>query len=146
MRKSICNLTSELSGLMRACNSRYLLFLSGLEDPTVSIKKLDKLTASVHLSGRTYRGFNFFHVEDRKLFEVLLRGEFNLSGVRNRDIRRHLPALSSGQVSHRIKRLRVHGLLKKAARSYKYHLTKLGGRVVAMALKVRRLVVLPALA
>lgn len=142
MRKSLCNLTFELSGIMSACNRRYLEFLSSLEDPTMSVKDLDRVTAGVRLNNRNYRGFNFFQHQDRQLFEVLLRGEFNISGFRNSDIRDHLPALSSGQVSHRLKRLRVHGLIKKAARSYKYHLTSLGRRVVAKALEVRNLLVL----
>lgn len=105
MRKSICNLSSELSGIMRDCNRRCVEFLASLEDPSVSVKALDKVTGSVCRDGRNYRG------------------EFNISGFRNQDIRRHLQALSPGQVSHRLKRLRVHGLIKKVTRSYKYHLT-----------------------
>lgn len=142
MRKSICNLTSELSGQMRSCNRRYLEFLSGLDDPTVSLKTLDRVTTSVQREGHTYRGFNVFQPQDRELFQVLLRGEFNISGVRNRDIRRHLPALSPGQTSHRLKRLRVHGLIKKVARSYKYHLTTLGRRILPLVLKVRQRIAL----
>jgi len=145
MRKSICNLASELSGQMRACNRRYLEFLSGLDDPTVALKTLDRVTTSIQRAGHTYRGFNVFQPEDRELCQVLLRGEFNISGLRNRDIRRHLPDLSPGQVSHRLKRLRVHGLLKKVARSYKYHLTKLGRRILPLALQVRQRIALGAL-
>ena len=140
MRKSLCNLSSELSGIMRACNRRYVEFLSALEAPKVSVKTLDRVTGSVRRDGRNYRGFNFFRAVDRQLFEVLLRGEFSISGFRNQDIRQHLEALSPGQVSQRLKRLRVHGLIKKVARSYKYHLTKIGRRVIAAALKVRQIV------
>lgn len=146
MCKSIDNLSRELPRVLRACNDRYLRFLSALDEPGAAVKALDKLTAGVRVNGHTYRGFNVLERADRSLFEVLARGEFNLSGLRNRDIRRHLPELSPGQVSHRIKRLRLHGMVKKVARTYKYHLTKLGRRIIAAALQLREFVLLPALA
>lgn len=146
MRKALYNLAVELPRIMGACNRRYLQFVSSLEEPTADTKALDKLTASVKRDGRTYRGFNFFLAEDRSLFEVLLRGEFNLGGLRNRDLRQRLPKLSPSQISHRIKRLRVHGVLKKVARSYNYHLTAFGRRVLATALRLQQTVVLPLLA
>ena len=145
MKKTLYNLSTELPQLMRACNHRYLDFISALEAPSCSARTLEKLADRVVRDGRSFRGFNFFLPEDRSLFEVLLRGEFNLSGLRNRELRAFLPELSTGQISHRIKRLRVHGILKKVARTYKYHLTKLGRRVLATALQVREFVVVPAL-
>jgi hypothetical protein len=42
--------------------------------------------------------------------------------------------------------LRLHGLIKKVAHSYKYYLTKLGRNVVLLALKLRRFTVIPELA
>lgn len=145
MLKTLCNLPVDLRDVMRTCNHRYLEFVLALETPTADTKALDKVTGSVKRGGRSYRGFNFFLQQDRSLFEVLLRGEFNLSGLRNRDLRRFLPGLSPGQVSHRIKRLRVHGLLKKVANRYRYHLTSFGKRVLATALRLRKCVILPAL-
>jgi len=44
-----------------------------------------------------------------------------------------------------IKRLRVHGLLKKIGKRYKYYLTKLGRTVVTTALKLRELFIIPSL-
>ena len=48
--------------------------------------------------------------------------------------------------STRLKRLRVHGLLKKVGRCYKYYLTEFGRQVTTMALKLRKMVVIPTLA
>jgi len=45
-----------------------------------------------------------------------------------------------------LKRLHVHGLIKKVSRRYKYYLTELGRQVVAMALKLREMVIIPELA
>jgi len=54
--------------------------------------------------------------------------------------------LPQGRTPRRLKRLRLHGLIKKIGRTYKYYLTKLGRKVVLTALKLRELVVIPALA
>jgi hypothetical protein len=44
------------------------------------------------------------------------------------------------------KRLRVHGLIKKVGKRYKYYLTEFGRQVVVMALKLRETVIIPELA
>ncbi len=45
-----------------------------------------------------------------------------------------------------LKRLRVHGLLKRVGRTYKYYLTQLGMRVSVAGLALKRMVLFPALA
>jgi DNA-binding IclR family transcriptional regulator len=71
------------------------------------------------------------------VFETLLRGENNIQGLRNADLRRRLP-LNAGQVSRLLKRLRVHGLIKRIGRTYKYYLTALGRRALLAGLQVRQ--------
>ena len=146
LRKTIYSLSPDLKRLMEACNRRYIAFLSELSAPAPALKALDKITTSIAVKGHTYRGFNFFLPDDRSLFEAVIRGEYNISGMRNRALRKHLSHFSPAQVCHRIKRLRVHGLLKKVGRSYKYYLTSLGRKVIATALRLRELLVLPSLA
>ena len=75
-----------------------------------------------------------------------MRGEFFISGFTNKGLRQHLPYKNSGQISRLLKRLRVHGLIKKVGRRYKYYLTEFGRHVVLMALKFRELVIIPELA
>ena len=79
------------------------------------------------------------------LLETVTRGEFNISGLRNSDIRRYLPQKSSSQVSHLLKRLRTHGLIKKIGRTYKYYLTEFGRHVILSGLKLKNLVLIPEL-
>jgi hypothetical protein len=67
------------------------------------------------------------------------------SGFRARDLRRYLNGLTTGRASDLIKRLRTHGLIKKAARAYQYFFTKLGRRVVVTALVIREYFVQPSL-
>ncbi len=72
--------------------------------------------------------------------------EFTISGVQNKALRALFPQFSSGQMSRIIRRLRTHGLIKKASHFYKYYLTVLGKQVVALGLKLKELVIIPELA
>lgn len=145
MRKTIYSMP-PLAGLMQDSNWRYVAFLSALDDASAGPKHLDRVTRPVRADDRTYRGFNFLAAEDARLLVVLARGEFNLSGFQNKDLRRHLAAYNGRQLSHLLKRLRTHGLIKKVGRTYKYYLTRLGRLVSATVLKLREFVVIPSLA
>ena len=129
-----------------AANQRYLKFISDVETPEVGVQKLNQLTETITENDRRYKGFNLLSEEDTSFFRLLNRGEFLISGFTNGSIRLHLPHKSSGQISRLLKRLRVHGLIKKVARRYKYYLTDFGRHVVLMALKLRELVIIPELA
>jgi hypothetical protein len=145
MQKTIYSLPA-LRELLEAANRRYLEFLSTIADPRAGRDKLDKLSQPVPQEGRRYAGFNLFHPDDEKLLCSTLRGEFTISGLQNKTLRRHLPALNSGQVSRLLKRLRTHGLLKKIGRTCKYYVTPFGKELVTTALKLRQLVIIPQLA
>ena len=107
-------------------------------------KQIQQLSDPVEERGRTYRGFNLFGRTDLHLFEALARGEFVITGMRNRG-RRPRIGLSTAQISHCFKRLRLHGLLKRAGKTYKYYLTDFDRRVALAALKLHRLFLIPAL-
>jgi len=145
VRKTIYSLHPDLRQLLLAANLRYLAFLSELDDPSTGLKALDKVTRSVEDHGRGYKGFNFFAATDQQLFEVLVRGEHTISGVRNQDLRRHFPGKTTSQISHVLKRLPTHGLIKKVRRTYKYYLTDFGRHVALAGLKLKELVLIPML-
>ena len=145
MKKSIYSLPA-LTEIMRASNRRYLAFLSELADPTAGVKKVEQLSTPAQLGDRTYRGFNLFAAQDLNLFTTLLRGEVALGVLRNAWLRRHLTGCTGPQVSRMLKRLHVHGLIKKVGKTYRYHLTERGREIAATALKLRELVVIPSLA
>jgi len=145
MKKGIYSLP-HLRVSLGAANRRYLEFISTLEDSSAGIRHLHKISKTVAENERSYRGFNFFDDEDQTLVEILARGEFNISGMRNRDLRRFLQAKTCTQISRTIKRLRVHGLLKRAGSTYKYYLTKLGRLVLSAGLKLKELFLIPQLA
>ena len=145
MQKTIYSLPA-LRELLEAANRRYLEFLSAIQDARAGRDKLDKLSQPVQQEGRRYCGFNLFDPDDETLLCAIVRGEFNISGLHNKTLRRHLPERNSGQTSRLLKRLRTHGLIKKIAHTYKYYVTSLGKEVVATALKLRELVIIPQLA
>ena len=136
-RKGIYSL-KDLRTLMRAANDRYLAFMACLDNPDAAQKALAKMAAPAKVKGRSFRGFDLFLDPDYQLFLTLARGEWSISGFRARDLRRHIPGLTTGRASYLIKRLRTHGLIKKVAHTYKYFFTKLGRRVVVTALVIRK--------
>jgi hypothetical protein len=145
MKKTIYSL-APLREVLSAANRRYLEFISSIEDDKAGTDKLNRISQPVAEEDRNYRGFNFFDPRDEELFETLGSGEFNLSGFQNKDLRRRLRGRTSGQISRTMKRLRVHGLIKKVGRTYKYYLTGLGKQVVVLGLKLKALYIIPALA
>ena len=142
MKKTIYSL-GALREVLAAVNRRYLEFISAVDDPSYGIRKLNRVSQPVREQERSYRGFNFFDQDDQLLFEVIARGEFNISGIRNKPLRALLPGFTSGQISRLLKRLRKHGLIKKASRCYKYYLTPLGRQTVALGLKLKNLFIIP---
>ena len=145
MKKTIYNL-APLREVLLAANRRYLAFLSDLTDPTAGVRQLERVAAPVRRQDRTFRGFNLGSADDLALFTALARGEWQISGFRNASLRRVLPQYSGPQLSRLLKRLHVHGLIKKVGHTYKYYLTHAGQQIILTALKVRELVMIPALA
>lgn len=145
LKRSIYSLKA-LAELMRAANKRYLDLISEMDDPSAGRKLLNKACEPKKQQGRSYKGLNFFHKDDQKLIEALARGEHTISGFRNKDLRRLLPHLNTAQISRRLKCLRLHGLIRRVGRTYKYYLSKQGQRVFITGLKLKELFLVPHLA
>ena len=145
LRKSIYSLPT-LMKLMKSSNGRYRAFLSELDDSSAGLKQVQRIAEPVQHQGRNQRGFNVLSREDHDLFLAVARGEFHIQGFTNKALRRLLPQNSGSQMSRLLKRLRVHGLIKKVGRCYKYYFTKLGRATIAAALKLREFVIVPTLA
>ena len=144
LKKNIYSLTL-LALLFKASNKRYLEFISAFDNKEVGRKRLDKVTKSKQENNRRYKGFNLFSDTDLSLLITVLRGEYNISGFRNKDIRLKLPWFNTGKISRLIKRLKVFGLIKKAGKTYKYYLTKLGKELIITAEKLKETILIPAL-
>lgn len=145
LKKSVYSLNPDLRQLMASSNQRYLAFLSEINDPTLGMKSLNKISEPVRENDRNYRGYNLFREEDQTLFENILRGEYVISGMRNKDLQKNL-GKTVHQISTALKRLRLHGLIRKVGKTYKYYLTEFGRHIALMGLKLKELYVIPQLA
>ncbi|MGH2644155.1 MAG: hypothetical protein ACRDE2_09415 [Chitinophagaceae bacterium] len=144
MKKNIYSL-KPLREIVSASNNRYLEFISAIDDNTIGHKKLEKATEPQKVNDRNYKGLNFFSKADKKIVHILARDEFNIYGFRTKNLAKQLIEYSSAQLSRLIKRLRVHGLIKKIGNSYKYYLTALGKEIIACSQKVINIVMIPQL-
>jgi hypothetical protein len=144
MKKNIYSLR-PLIKIAKEANRRYLEFISTIEERKVGTKRLQKVTKRIESNKRGYKGFNFFDDNDIKIIRILMRGEFNITGFRNKHLRNHFPQKSTAQISRILKRLKLHGIIKKASNSYKYYLTKMGKEVTITAMKIKKFVIIPAL-
>jgi len=145
MKKTIHSLPA-LQESLSAANGRYLKFISSIATPEVGVEKLHHLAETQTENQHRHKGFNLFSEEDTCLFRTLLQGEFFISGFTNKQLREYLTDKSAGQVTRLLKRLRVHGVIKKVGKHYKYYLTDFGRQAAAMALKLREMVVIPTFA
>ena len=144
LKKNIYSL-SFLADNLKASNKRYLEFISAFDNKEIGRKKLEKISESKTENNRNYKGFNFFNKEDMSILLAILNGEFNINGFRNINIQ-NLLGFCASKVSRLLKRLRVHGLIKKTTDSYKYYVTKLGKEVIIMSQKIKEEIIVTALA
>jgi len=144
MKKNIYSL-KPLREIVSASNNRYLEFISAIDDDTIGHKKLEKATEPKKVEDRNYKGLNFFSKADKNILLTLARGEFNIYGFRCKDLAKHLKQYSSDQLSRLLKRLRVHGIIKKVSKGYKYYLTSFGKEIITCSQKVINMVMIPQL-
>nr|VFK17654.1 MAG: hypothetical protein BECKLFY1418C_GA0070996_10343 [Candidatus Kentron sp. LFY] len=116
LRKNIYSLP-DLRKLMQQANMRYFAFMACIDNPDAEQKAIHKVSAPAKENGRSFRGFNLFLDNGYPLFLTLVRGEWTISGFRARDLREHIEGLSPGRASYILKRLRLHGLIKKVRSS-----------------------------
>ena len=145
MKKTVHSLPA-LREVLSAANQRYLKFISSIATPEVGVEQLHRLAETKTEDQHRHKGFNLFSEEDTCLFRTLLQGEFFISGFTNKQLRTYLSEKSASQVTRLLKRLRVHGVIKKVGKRYKYYLTDFGRQTAAMGLKLREMVVIPTLA
>lgn len=143
LKKNIYSL-AFLTDNLKAANKRYLEFISAFDNKDVGHERLEKITQTKEIENRKYKGFNFFSNEDVQVLLTILKGEFNINGLRNKDIQKALK-LNGAKASRLLKRLWAHGVIKKIGNSYKYYVTKLGKETVITAQKIKELVLIPEL-
>jgi predicted transcriptional regulator len=102
-----------------------------------------RVSSSKTENNRNHKGFNFFDKKAPIILLAILRGEFNIGGFGNKDLRKFFK-LTASRISRLVKRLRIHGPIKKVGKSNKYYLTALGKETVITAQKLKEIVIIPA--
>ena len=145
LKKTIYSLIDRCEILL-GCNRRYLEYRSVLDDPSAGVRALDRLSEDRRQHDRPVKGLNFFKRSAQALLRALQQPEFNIRGVRRADLHALLPDLSPATLSRQLKRLRVLGLIKRVAGTYRYDLTRLGRAAIAAACSITEIRIVPALA
>ena len=142
LRKSAGDLHRRAE-ICQAVNGRYLDALASVSAGFSAGEVARWVCQPVKVDGRRYRGLNPWSAEDAKLLALINRGEWTISGFRNRDLRTVLyprPASEdeqrrqTGRLTRALARLRAHGIIKKISGSYRYQLTPRGRRIVTALL------------
>jgi hypothetical protein len=145
IKKTIYSL-GDLRDVLVGCNRRYLEYLSALDDFSAGVRALDQLSKPKTVGDHTVKGFNFFDKTEHALLTALQRPEFNIRGLRRKDLKPHLPDLSNATLTRQLRRLRAFHLIKRAAGSYCYYLTRAGRRIIAACSTLTELIFIPTLA
>jgi hypothetical protein len=142
LRRGIADLhrRAQLSG--KACE-RYLNAFSTVDDDVTLQELIARTCKHAVWRGRRVRALRPFD-QDQPVLAALVRGEFAITGLRNRDFQRLLftsPPNSpkearrrSAWVSRQLRLLRAHGLITKINGSHRYMPTVVGRKLVTAVL------------
>ncbi len=148
MRQGVADL-QQRAEVGRKINERYAASLATVADVTPLGELADGLGKRHRWQGRSLRALNPLTAEDVALLEAVNRGEFLISGFRNRDIRAILNAdaanatptdarAQSAKVTRQLRLLRGHGVIAKIAKTHRYQLTDNGRSAVSALLAARK--------
>lgn len=144
VKKSIYSLKG-LIPIFKGCNNRYLKFISAIDTPISGRKRLQKIAKPTKIKDRSYRGFNFFDSDDERILIAIASGDFCIRGLSNKQLKKLIPHKTTEQISRILRRLTLHGLIKKVKNTYRYYLTTLGRKTINIALKIKELFIVHSL-
>jgi hypothetical protein len=145
LRKGVADLHRRAQVSQRS-NHTYLNALAAVGDTTPCSQLFDSVSRPVTDHGRRVRALRLGDPNDLALLEAIARGEFAISGFRNRDIRRQLHPIATdpleqrrlaAKVTRQLRILRAHGLIQKIPKTSRYRLTTHGHTLTAAIFATR---------
>ena len=146
MRRGVADLHARTELSHKACG-RYLDALASLDDGARLYELTESLEQPTRWKQKRVRGMRILG-EDRLLLQAISRGEFNLNGFRNRDLRLQFYGSQSdapdqkhrcaAAISRKLRMLRAHKLIKKVPRTHRYVLTEFGRLAITALLAARQ--------
>jgi hypothetical protein len=152
LRKGIADLHRRAQ-VSQACNDRYTKAMAAVEQTTPLKYLAQPPCVAVKKKGRRARALNPLATGDAALLAAVVRGEFAINGLRNRDIRallhpnqpadktkidKALARRRSAAVGRKLAMLRVHGLIRKVPRTHRYQVTDKGRLTITALLAAAR--------
>ena len=152
LRRGIADLHRRAE-ISRKATERYADAYSAVEHDATLEDLIRPLEQHTNWRGRRVRALRPF-ADDTPLLKAINRGEFTVSGFRNRDLQALLfatPATSpaerrrrSAAISRKLRMLRAHGLISKVPHTHRYQLTLRGRKAIvailtALASTIRQL-------
>ena len=148
MRQSTADMHHRAIVSQNAVN-RYYCALAAVDDSSTLEELIALVEHRVRWKGQSVRAIHPFDADDYALLKAINRGEFNISGFRNRDLQSLLYSTSpnskadqrkrSAATSRKLRLLRAHSLIRKRSRSHRYDLTHKGRLIVNAILLAHRL-------
>lgn len=142
LRRGIADLHRRAE-ISRKATERYADAYSAIEDDATLEELIRRLEQHTQWNGRRVRALRPFG-DDTPLLKAINRGEFTISGFRNRDLQAILystPALSpseqrrrSAAISRKLRLLKAHGLISKVPHTHRYQLTARGRKAIVAIL------------
>src|ERR1019366_6743886 len=146
LRKGVGDLHRRAE-ICEAANGRYLAALASVRPGERAGGVVQRVCRPLVKDGRRHRGLNPWAEPDATLLAVINRGEWTVSGFRNRDVRAALyPGKAdareqrrrSGRVTRALARLRAHGLIRKVSGTHRYQVTPAGRQIITALLAARQ--------
>jgi hypothetical protein len=147
LRKGVADI-ARLAELAQASNERYLEAQAAATVTAPLGRVAAPLCRQIKGKPLRARALNPLATDDARLLEAVARGEFMISGFRNRDIRGLLFGAEptdrkefkrqSTAVTRRLRMLRAHGLIKKVPHTHRYVLTKTGRQTLPALIAARQ--------
>jgi len=140
MKKGVSDLPRRTQVSQRS-NERCLAALAAVATEQTVGELTAKVCERTQWKGRPVRALNLLAADDLRLLRTVGRGEFVLTGFRNRDVRAALFDSAgadaaelrrrSTQVTRQLRLLRAHGVIQKVAQTHRYQVTAHGRELIA---------------
>jgi len=146
LRKGIGGIYRRVE-ISRQANERAINALASIDDSRTVEELTEAIQRRVQWKGRTVRALQPWG-EDKELLQAVSHGDFNIHGLRNRDLQALLygaPAATaierrrrSAAVSRKLRMLRAHGIINKVSRTHRYQVSKPGNAIIVAVLTTAR--------
>lgn len=146
LRRGVADLYRRAE-LSHKATARYLDALASLDDSARLRELTERLEQPTRWKKQRVRGLRVMGA-DQDLLQAISRGEFNLNGFRNHDLRSYLyPAACdspeqcrrrSAALGRKLRLLRAHGLIEKLPHTHRYQLTQFGRLAITAILAAQQ--------